>query len=113
MEQIEAQSFNNVALWVSDIRKSADWYIEHLGLEEASASGNHIFLRLASGGVLALFQASDPKQIGSGLHHIALNLPGGQKERALETLRQRDIPLEKRGPSLNFQDPDGYWIHFS
>jgi catechol-2,3-dioxygenase len=113
MAQIEAQSFNHVALWVSDIRKSADWYIEHLGLEEASASGNHIFLRLESGEVLALFQASDPAQIGVGLHHIALNLPSGQQEQALESLRQRDIPLERRGPSLSFQDPDGYWIHFS
>lgn len=112
MAQIEAQSFNHVAIWVSDVRKSADWYIEHLGLEEARASENHIFLRLASGEVLALFQASEAAQIGAGLHHIALNLPGEQEEQALETLRQRNIPLERRGPSLSFQDPDGYWIHF-
>lgn len=113
MTEIEVQSFNHVAIWVSDMRKSADWYIEHLGMKEASVSGNHIFLRLVDGQVLALFQASEPKQVGSGVHHIALNLPAGQKEKALETLRQRNIPLQSRGPSLSFQDPDGYWIHFS
>jgi catechol-2,3-dioxygenase len=113
MAKIEAQSFNHVALWVSDTRKSADWYIELLGLKEASASENRIFLRLASGEVLALFQASDPKQIASGVHHLAFNLPSGQQEEALETLRQRNIPLVRRGPSLSFQDPDGHWIHFS
>jgi len=112
MAEIEVQSFNHVAIWVSDIRKSADWYIENLGMEQASTSDNHIFLRLASGGVLAVFQASDSAQIGSGLHHIALNLSGEQEEQALETLRQRNIPLERRGPNLSFQDPDGYWIHF-
>lgn len=113
METIQAQSFNHVGIWVRDMRKSADWYIEHLGMEQKSVSGNHIFLKLASGEVLALFQAADPKQIGSGVHHLALNLPAGEKERALELLRQRNIPLEKHGPSLSFQDPDGYWIHFS
>ena len=35
MAKIEAQGFNHVALWVSDMRRSADWYIELLGLEEA------------------------------------------------------------------------------
>ena len=113
MERIQAQSFNHVAIWVSDLRKSANWYIEHLGMEENRVSVNHIFLKLASGEVMALFQATDPKQIGSGVHHLALNLPAEEKERALELLRQREIPLEKRGPSLSFQDPDGYWIHFS
>ena len=113
MPPIEVQSFNHVALWVSDMRRSADWYIKHLGLEQASVSDNHIFLRLAGGEVLALFQASDPTQIGSGVHHIALNLSPGQRERALETLRQRNIPLHRRGPNLSFQDPDGYCIHFS
>ena len=112
MTKIEAQSFNHVAIWVSDIRISANWYMEHLGMEAASASENHIFLRLASGEVLALFQASDPKQIGAGVHHLAFNLPSGQEEQALETLRQRNIPLQRRGPSLSFQDPDGHWIHF-
>ena len=56
MAQIEVQSFNHIAIWVSDLRKSADWYIQHLGLEEASISEDHIFLRLAGGQVLALFK---------------------------------------------------------
>ena len=113
MAKIEAQGFNHVALWVSDMRRSADWYIELLGLEEARVSDHHIFLRLPSGEVLALFEASEPKQIGSEVHHLAFNLPSGEVEKALETLRQQDVPLEERGPSLSFQDPDGYWIHFS
>jgi catechol 2,3-dioxygenase-like lactoylglutathione lyase family enzyme len=112
MASIEAQGFNHVAIWVSDVRKSADWYIAHLGLEEASGSENRIFLRLANREVLALFQASDPAQIGAGVHHLAFNLPDGAEEKALDTLRQRNIPLTRRGPSLSFQDPDGHWIHF-
>ena len=90
MARIEAQGFNHVAIWVSDVRKSADWYIAHLGLEEASGSENRIFLRLANGEVLALFQASDSAQIGAGVHHLAFNLPDGAEEKALDTLRQRE-----------------------
>ena len=112
MTSIRAKSFNHVAIWVSDVRRSADWYIANLGLEEVRAAENRIFLRLADGEVLALFQASDPVQIGAGVHHLALDLAQGTEEEALDTLRQRNIPLTRRGPSLSFQDPDGHWIHF-
>ena len=112
MSSIKAEGFNHVAIWVSDVRKCADWYIANLGLEEVRAAENRIFLRLANGEVLALFQASDPTQIGTGVHHLALDLAHGTEEEALDTLRKRNIPLTRRGPSLSFQDPDGHWIHF-
>ena len=112
MAEIEVQGFHHVAIRVSDMRKSADWYIEHLGMKEASVSDNHIFLKLSKGQVLALFQASDPKQVGAGIQHLALTLPPGEEEKALERLRQRGFPVERRGPSFGFPDPDGYWIHF-
>jgi len=70
-------------------------------------------VRLAEGSVLALFEAADETQVGSGVHHLALNLPLGEQEAALENLRERGIALSRRGPSLSLQDPDGYWIHFS
>ncbi|MEO2006735.1 MAG: VOC family protein [Candidatus Poribacteria bacterium] len=112
MGSTEAQSFNHVAIYVADMARSADWYVETLGLTRARASENHTFLRLAEGAVLALFQASDPSQVGSGVHHLALNLPPGEEEAALDRLREQGVELSRRGPSLSFQDPDGYWIHF-
>jgi catechol 2,3-dioxygenase-like lactoylglutathione lyase family enzyme len=112
MSGIRAESFNHVAIRVSDMRRSADWYVEHLGMEAVGETGNHIFLKLAGGQVLALFRAGDPSEVGGGLHHIALNLPPEEKERAYEDLRKKGFPLERRGPSLGFPDPDGYWIHF-
>ena len=51
MPKITAQSFNHVVLCVKNVRKSADWYVKHLGLQEASASEYRIFLELADGGV--------------------------------------------------------------
>jgi len=113
MLKITAQSFNHVAIWVKDVRKSADWYIQKLGLQEASASEHRIFLKLADGEVLALFETLDTDRIGKGVHHLAFNLTSQQKESALEILRQQNIPLQQRGPNLSFQDPDGHWIHFS
>lgn len=113
MTRVEVQGFDHVAIWVSDVRKSADWYITHLGLERAGDAGNHVFLRMPNGEVLALFQTSDPNQIGDGVHHLAFKLTAGTEEEVLDTLRQKNIPLTQRGPSLSFQDPDGHWIHFS
>ena len=43
MSSIKAEGFNHVAIWVSDVRKSADWYIANLGLEEVRAAENRIF----------------------------------------------------------------------
>ena len=42
MSSIKAEGFNHVAIWVSDVRKSADWYIDNLGLEE------YVLRRIAS-----------------------------------------------------------------
>ncbi|NQZ68547.1 MAG: VOC family protein [Lentisphaeria bacterium] len=112
MPDIEVQGFDHVAIWVTDLRKSADWYIEHLGLQEASVSGNHIFLKMAGGQVLALFEATSPEQVGSGVQHIALTLAPGESEKALHILKEKGFPLERRGHSMGFPDPDGYWIHF-
>ena len=92
MGSTEAQSFNHVAIYVADMARSADWYVETLGLTRARASENHTFLRLAEGAVLALFQASDPSQVGSGVHHLALNLPPGEEEAALE---EPEAPIDE------------------
>ncbi len=112
MGSITARGFNHVALYVRDVRRSAEWYKETLGMEEASAAEHRVFLRLADGPVLALFQDDSGDNVGPGLHHLALSLPDDEKEAALDVLREKGIELARRGPSLSFQDPDGYWIHF-
>jgi len=113
MPDIKSKGFNHVAIWVKDIHRSADWYRDVLGMTPEHEDHHHIFMRSESGQVLALFLADDPSKIGGGIHHIALDLTGMSEEGSLEELRRRKISLKQRGPSLSFQDPDGYWLHFA
>ncbi len=60
--------------------------------------------------MVALFQASEGQEVG-GPHHVALELPEGQKEQAIEILRARGIEVsEGRG---HFHDLDGHRLHFA
>jgi len=106
---IRASGFDHVAIWVSDLPTSVEWYQRVLGLTVAHGDDRHVFLRVG-GEVLALFQAG-PERAVTGPHHVALRVP--DVEAALEAVRAQGIIPTPRGPSLGFADPDGHWIHFS
>jgi len=109
MSKITITGINHVALWVKDLKRSVKWYKETLEMEESHGDDRHVFLK-AGNQVVALFQAPEGREIG-GPHHIALELPDGQKGQALEALRARGIEVsEGRG---HFQDPDGHSFHFA
>lgn len=109
MSKIQVTGVNHVALWVRDLRRSVKWYKEVLELEEAHGDDRHVFLKVGDQ-VLALFQAPEGQEI-TGPHHVALSLPAGQKEQAVEALRAKGVEVsEGRG---HFQDPDGHPFHFA
>jgi catechol 2,3-dioxygenase-like lactoylglutathione lyase family enzyme len=108
MSEINITGINHVALWVRDLKRSAAWYQEVLGMAEAHGDDRHVFLK-AGDQVLALFQAPEGQEIG-GPHHVALSLPPGEKPRAEAALRARGIEVtSERG---HFHDPDGHRLHF-
>jgi glyoxylase I family protein len=120
--------FHHVALTVSDLAASAQWYREVLGLEEAfaesSAERRAVILRLPGGSAsLGLVQHGaphdqrfDPARVG--LDHLAFQVDErGELDAWARRLDERgvqhsgaiDIPP---GAILNFKDPDGVALAF-
>lgn len=93
-----ATDLNHVALSVSDVQRSQQWYQKHLGLKPTGQEG---FLTTGRGW-LALFQGSKP-----GLHHYCYSIDGYDPDDAVARLEAAGLMPTRRGGRVYFDDPDG------
>jgi catechol 2,3-dioxygenase-like lactoylglutathione lyase family enzyme len=113
----------HVALYVSDIERSARFYTQVLGFSisdiygEDNMPGGAVFLRLnADHHGIALFKATDANKAGSGLHHTAFEVATlDEVVRARQHLRAHDVQIDFDGRrragvqiAVEFRDPDGH-----
>jgi len=113
----------HVALYVSDVARSARFYVEVLGFRisdvygEDMMPGGAVFLRLNPDhhGV-ALFRATEAHPAGAGLHHLAFEVATlDEVVRVREHLRAHNVPIDFDGRrravvqiAVEFRDPDGH-----
>lgn len=102
-----AQSIDHIALSVTDIPRSRDWYVKHLGLSVASESNTSCFLDCGDD-FLALFKGER-----GGLHHYSFGIPNYDQQRAAERLRAAGLTPKLRGRRIYFDDPDGIEVQVS
>ena len=119
----KVRKIGHVAVYVSDLERSARFYTEVLGFEISDVippghlPGGAVFLRCNTDHHgIALFQATDENPAGAGLHHIALEV-GTLDEvvRVREHLRGQQVKIDldgRRGAGIQlvveFRDPDGH-----
>ena len=103
-----AVSLHHIALNVTDIPRSRDFYVQHLGLEVSSESARVCFLRCSKGNFVALFRAGE-----AGLNHYCYSVPGYTVEQAAETLRGAGIEPRVRGQRIYFDDADGLEVQLA
>ncbi len=113
----------HVAIYVSDIERSARFYTQMLGFcisdiyDETMMPGGAVFLRLnADHHGIALFRATAANHAGAGLHHTAFEVATlDEVFRAREHLRAHGVPIDFDGRrragvqiAVEFRDPDGH-----
>lgn len=103
----QAASVDHIALNVTDVARSSDWYVRHLGLRVASQGRESAFL-YAGQDFLALFRAEQP-----GLHHYSFGIAGYNQQAAAARLRQAGLVPKLRGGRTYFDDPDGLEVQVS
>jgi catechol 2,3-dioxygenase-like lactoylglutathione lyase family enzyme len=100
---------NHIALRVTDVARSRDFYSKLLGLPVARDSGGSAFLGLGSN-FLALFRSGEP-----GLDHYCISVEN--YEVGAVTRKLRDLGLNPRQPEgsrrVYFSDPDRLTVQFS
>jgi catechol 2,3-dioxygenase-like lactoylglutathione lyase family enzyme len=103
-----AQSVDHVALSVSDVSRSAEWYVRHLGLRVTRQDDSSAFLSCAGGDFLALFKS--PR---AGLNHYSFGIRGYDQQDAARRLQAAGLTPKPRGGRMYFDDPDGIEVQVS
>lgn len=103
----EVTGLDHIALNVTDVGRSVDWYRRHLGLAPTSQSESSAFLDCGPH-FLALFRSSSP-----GLAHYSYGLENYSQSEAAQRLRAVGIEPKLRGRRIYFDDPDGIEVQLS
>lgn len=118
---------NHVAIYVVDVKKSGDFYINVLGLDtipEPFHDGKHIWLRIGPGSSMHIIQGAETKKEYYKNNHTCFTVPSVQA--FTEILKKRSISWEDvNGKQMSItnrvdgvkqiwlQDPDGYWLEIN
>ena len=94
----DATDLNHIALSVSDVQRSKEWYQQHLGLKPMGRDG---FLTTGKGW-LALFHGEKP-----GLHHYCYSIPNYDPAEAVAKLKAAGLTSRREAGRVYFNDPDG------
>jgi catechol 2,3-dioxygenase-like lactoylglutathione lyase family enzyme len=98
-----ATGLDHIALNVRDVRRSREFYKEHLGLEVIRDGGEqNCFLGRSDGFFLTLFRGEQP-----GLHHYCYAIPNYDADEAERKLKDAGLEVRRAGNRVYFQDPDG------
>jgi len=103
-----AVGLNHIALSVSDIPRSRDFYVQHLGLEVARESAGSCFLRCGEANFVALFRANT-----AGMNHYCYSVAGYAVEKAAASLRGVGIEPRVREKRIYFDDAEGLEVQLS
>ena len=103
----KALGFNHIALRVTDIPRSRDFYIRHLGLSVSRESSGSCFLDCGED-FLTLFRGSE-----AGLDHYCYAVEDYDVRSAAEKLREQGFAPRVTGNRIYFDDPDGLEVQLA
>ncbi len=99
---------NHVALRVTDIPRSRDFYVKHFGVRVLRDGARSCFLGCGANNFVALFRSEK-----SGLAHYCYTIEGYEPGRAVETLRSVGLEPERHENRVYFEDPDGLTVQIA
>lgn len=102
-----AVGLNHIALRVTDIPRSRDFYIRHLGMEVMSESASSCFLRCGEH-VVALFRREPP-----GMDHYCYSVEDYTVTGAADKLGAQGFEPRVTGNRIYFPDPDGLIVQLA
>lgn len=101
----QARGLHHIALDVTDVPRSRDFYMQHLGLRVMRGDDNALFLGADRDFFLTLFRAEKP-----ALDHYCYAIDDYTAESAVEKLRAAGLVPRREGGRVYFPDPDGLTV---
>ncbi|HVR35728.1 MAG TPA: VOC family protein [Methylomirabilota bacterium] len=104
----QATELNHIALRVTDIPRSRDFYLKHLGMEVSRDSASSAFLNFGNN-FLALFRGDE-----AGLDHYCYSVRNYNVDQAEEKLRAAGIEnIRRTSGRIYFPDPDNLTVQLA
>ena len=104
----QATRLNHIALSVTDVARSRDFYVRHLGLSVTSDSAPHNCFLDCGPNFVALFRGQE-----AGMHHYCYSIPDFDTEEVAVKLLAVDIEPDIQGRRIYFPDPDGLTVQLA
>jgi catechol 2,3-dioxygenase-like lactoylglutathione lyase family enzyme len=105
---LPASSVNHIAITVSDVKKSSDWYKELFGLVPEQDTATAAVLGFGNT-VLVLRPGQNPGR----LTHFCFGVKGFNMAQAEAELKKRGLDPRKDNESYHVKDPDGTDVQIS
>lgn len=103
----QATGVNHIALRVTNVQQSRDFYVKHLGLTVTRDSPLSCFLTMDNGFV-ALFQGDEPR-----MDHYCFSIDNYDVDAVTEKLEDLGLAPERQGDRVYFKDPDGLTVQLA
>jgi catechol 2,3-dioxygenase-like lactoylglutathione lyase family enzyme len=98
----KAKGLHHIALDVTDVSRSRDFYAKHLGLDVVRGDDDAMFMGVDREFFLTLFKADKP-----GLNHYCYGIENYDVASAVAKLREAGINPRETSGRVYFSDPDG------
>lgn len=118
---------NHIAVHVSDLKKSMDFYTEVLALkeiEEPFKDGLHAWYDIGGGAALHLIEAPNNPKALSKVNHLCFSIP--DMAAFVQNMKSKNYPFESWAgvvgeitdrvdgvKQIYIRDPDGYWLEIN
>jgi catechol 2,3-dioxygenase-like lactoylglutathione lyase family enzyme len=99
---------NHIALRVTDIPRSREFYQKHLGLKPLQESQHNCFLGAGRNNFVALFRAEQP-----GLDHYCYTIDDYRAGDVVQTLETAGLNPRRTQNRVYFDDPDGIEVQLA
>ena len=99
---------NHIALRVTDLDRSREFYQRHLGLELASQSRFSVFMRCREHNFLAMFKSDTP-----GMDHYCFAVEDFEIGPVVKRLERAGLEPRRQENRVYFDDPDGIEVQLA
>jgi catechol 2,3-dioxygenase-like lactoylglutathione lyase family enzyme len=103
-----ATGIDHIALDVTDVPRSRDFYSKHLGLRAIRGDDRALFMGADRDFFLTLFRAEKPQ-----LNHYCYAIRNYNPEEAVQKLKDNGMRPRREGGRVYFPDPDGLTVQIA
>ena len=103
-----ASSIDHIALSVTDVKRSSEFYQKHLGLRLTRDGGKDSAFLNCGADFVALFRGERP-----GLHHFSFSIANYDPDIAVKKLEAAGLKPRREANRVYFPDPDDLTVQVS